>query len=83
MNAQSDVSICANPNCTSKFVRLGEGEVFVFPLTDPKEWGLPSHVKQKVFWLCDGCCPKYYIRLDRRHKSAQVVHRPEPTRRVA
>ncbi|HET9697222.1 MAG TPA: hypothetical protein VFP40_10180 [Terriglobales bacterium] len=83
MNANSDVSRCANPECKSKFVRFGDGELFVFPLTDPQAWDLPKHVKQKVYWLCDHCCSKFYVRLDRRHKAAQVVHRPESTRRVA
>jgi hypothetical protein len=76
MNARSDLSTCANPNCDSKFVRFGDGELFVMAVTDPKPWGLPTHVKQKVLWLCDGCCSKYYVRFDRRHHSAQIVHKP-------
>lgn len=75
MEARSDVSTCANPNCRAKFNRLGDGELFVFHVTDPKAWGVPSHTKQKVFWLCDGCCTKYRIRLDHRHHVAQVVHK--------
>jgi hypothetical protein len=76
MDAKSDVSKCANPKCGSKFVRFGEGELFVFPLSDPHAWGLPAHVRQKVYWLCERCCTSYYIRLDRRHMAAQVIHRP-------
>ena len=83
MNVNSDVSTCANPECKSKFVRFGDGELFVAPVVDPKAWGLPSHVRQKVLWLCDRCCSQYYIRFDRRHHSAQLVHRPTATRRVA
>lgn len=87
MNARSDVSKCARPECGSKFVRFGDGELFTFHVNDPSAWGLPSHAKQKVFWLCDNCCPTYYVRLDRRHHTAQVAHRPERTaalpRRVA
>lgn len=83
MNARSDVSTCANPKCESKFVRLGNGELFVFPVTDPKAWGLPPQVKQKVLWLCDNCCPKYYVRFDRRHHSAQIAQKPSTTRKVA
>jgi hypothetical protein len=83
MDARSDVSKCANPDCKSKFVRLGQGELFVFSVADPRAWGLPSHIKQKVFWLCDGCCTKYNVRIDRRHHLAQVVHKPVTTRRVA
>jgi hypothetical protein len=83
MNARSDISACANPGCNSKFVRLGEGELHVFPIQDPKAWGMSQNAKQKVFWMCENCCSTYYIRLDRRHKQAQVVHRPETSRRVA
>ncbi len=83
MNASSNVSRCANPECKSKFVRLGDGELFVFPVHDHKAWGLPPDVKQKVMWLCDGCCQKYYVRFDGRHHSAQIVHRPSVTHRVA
>jgi len=82
MNANSDVSKCAKPGCDSKFVRLGDGELFVFAITDPKAWGLPLHIKQKVLWLCDGCCEKYYVRFDRRHHLAQIVSKPA-TRKVA
>ena len=82
MDAKSDVSTCANPECKSKFVRLGDGELFVFPVLDPEGWGLPRNVKQKAFWLCDGCCSKYYVRVDRRHHAARIVHKPT-TRRVA
>lgn len=76
MNARADVATCANPECKSKFTRLGDGELFVFPVSDPKAWGLPPQVRQKVFWLCNHCCPKFHVRVDRRHHSAQVVQRP-------
>jgi hypothetical protein len=83
MDARSDVSTCANPKCHSKFVRFGDGELFVFPVADPKAWGLPQHAKQKVFWLCDKCCAALSVRLDRRHHLAQLVSRPHVTHRVA
>ena len=82
MNVNSDVSTCAVPGCGEKFQRLGSGELSVFPITDPKAWGLPPQVKQKVIWLCDGCCEQYYVRIDRRHHSAQLVRKPA-TRKVA
>ena len=82
MHANSDVSTCANPACEGKFVRLGDGELSVFPITDPQAWGLPPHVKQKVIWLCNGCCEQYYVRIDRRHHCAQLV-RKTATRKVA
>jgi hypothetical protein len=83
MNTRADVSACANPECASKFVRFGEGELFVFPIADPNAWGLPSHAKQKVLWLCEKCSSVLFVRLDRRHHSAQIVSRPHATRRVA
>jgi hypothetical protein len=87
MNARSDVSKCARPECNSSFVRFGDGQLFVFPVADPKAWDLPDHARQKVFWLCEDCCSEYYVRLDRRHHTAHVAHRPErnvqPTRKVA
>ena len=82
MNASPDVSTCANPECKSKFKRLGAGELFVFPVHDPKAWGLSPQIKQKVFWLCDGCCEKFHVRLDRKHHAAQIVHKPA-NRKVA
>jgi len=85
MDARSDVSSCAYPKCGSKFVRFGDGELFVFHVSDPQAWGLSKLATQKVFWLCDKCCHKYYVRLDRRHHAAQLVSRShaEATRNVA
>lgn len=83
MNANSDVSKCANPKCASKFVRFGDGELFILSIHDPEAWGLPPQTKQKVFWLCPKCCDHYEVRFDRRHKTAQVVHRHVVTHRVA
>jgi hypothetical protein len=83
MDARSDVSTCANPKCHSKFVRFGDGELFVFPIADPQPWGLPTHAKQKVLWLCEKCCSSSFIRLDRRHHCAQIVSRRHVTQHVA
>ncbi len=83
MEARSDVSGCANPECKSRFRKLGEGELFVFPVPDPKAWGLPPQVKQKVFWLCERCCDHYNVRIDRRHHMGQVVAKAGITRKVA
>ncbi len=75
MDTKSDISRCAHPECRAKFARFGDGELFVFPIADPEEWGLPKHAKQKVLWLCERCCSRFYIRLDRRHHQAQIVSR--------
>lgn len=83
MDATNDVSKCAHPQCSHKFARLGDGELFVFPVHDPKAWGLSADTKQKVFWLCTTCCLKYRVRLDRRHQAAQLVRRAEVSRHAA
>jgi hypothetical protein len=83
MDARTDLSACANPECSSKFVRFGDGELYVFHVADPQAWGLPSHAKQKVFWLCEKCSPGFFVRLDRRNHSAQVVSRRQFTHGAA
>ncbi len=75
MDARSDISACANPKCHSKFVRFGDGELYVFHVADPKAWGLPTHSNQKVLWLCEKCCHGFFVKLDRRHHSVQVIDR--------
>jgi hypothetical protein len=83
MDARSDVSTCANPKCHQKFVRFGDGQLYVFPIADPQSWGLPTHAKQKVLWLCDKCCAALFVRLDRRRHLAQIINRPHARPRVA
>jgi hypothetical protein len=75
MDPRSDVSTCANPECSSKFVRFGEGELFVFPISDPKAWELPDKAKQKVLWLCKQCSARMTVRLDRRQHLVELVYR--------
>jgi hypothetical protein len=70
-----DVNTCANPSCENKFLRMGEGCLSVFPVTDPALWGLPPNVKQKVVWICDQCSRSYYVRLDRRNHDVILVQR--------
>jgi hypothetical protein len=70
-----DVTTCVNPNCDRKFLRLGEGSLCVFPISDPAGWGLPAHVKQKSVWICEDCSRSYFVRLDRRHHTVILVHR--------
>jgi hypothetical protein len=83
MNARSDVSSCANPKCHSKFVRFGDGELYVFPIADPQAWGLPPEAKQKVLWLCERCRSALSISLDRSRHLVQVVSRGKAAHRVA
>lgn len=66
---------CANSNCNAHLHRMGDGKLYAFPVDDPKSWGLPPHLKQKVVWLCGECAGNMYVRLDRRHHRVQLVHR--------
>jgi hypothetical protein len=75
-----DVSQCANPECDRHFRRLGEGKLWVFPIFDPKPWGLPAHLRQKVVWLCDECAEEMYVRIDRKRHVIQLARRPLRTR---
>lgn len=77
MDARSDISTCANPKCHTKFVRFGDGELYVFHVADPQAWGLSTKSNQKVVWLCGKCCHGYFVRLDRRHHSVQVLNRQQ------
>jgi len=69
------VSSCANHDCSARFDRLGKGKLAVFPVHDPKAWGLPPSARQKVVWLCDRCAEHFYVRLHRRTHAVQVVHK--------
>jgi len=73
MEAAVSVAQCANPNCSVPFDRFGVGELFVFPITDPIEWALPPHAKQKVVWLCSSCCQHLRVRLNRQKRNVQLV----------
>jgi hypothetical protein len=72
-----DVNECANPSCSAKFLRLGEGHLSVFPVDDPNAWGLPKHSRQKAVWLCNECASTMYVRLDRRRHLIHVAHKPQ------
>lgn len=70
-----DIATCINPECARKFLRMGEGFLFAYDVTDPAAWELPPHAKQKVVWICEECSRMYYVRLDRRHHTVRLVHR--------
>ena len=78
-----EVGVCANAACNVEFRRMGEGKLYVFPVPDPQNWGLPEHMKQKVVWLCGQCSATMYVRLDRRRHLVHVAHRPQHHRRAA
>ncbi len=74
---------CANPNCGCEFKRLGTGRIYTLQVRDPRSWGLPEHVKQKVVWLCDECDRYKKIRFDHEHCQVLVVNRQERLRKTA
>lgn len=71
-----DITTCINPECQHKFLRMGEGYLSAYDVSDPIAWGLPEHVKQKVVWICEECSHGYYVRLDRRSHTVILVRRP-------
>jgi hypothetical protein len=76
----SDIATCINPDCAQKFLRLGEGYLTAYDVSDPVAWGLPPYAKQKVVWICEECSRLYFIRLDRRHHTVSLVHRRSKSR---
>jgi len=75
MESTASVAECANPGCKVAFERFGVGRLYVFPINDPLEWGLPEHAKQKVVWLCPVCCLQMQVRLNRRKRNVQLIQR--------
>lgn len=45
------------------------------PVTDATRWGLPSHMKQKVVWLCSKCASTKEVRFDGEHYQVLIVSR--------
>ncbi len=64
---------CANPECPTEFRRLGTGKIFTLRVNDPKAWGLPADVRQKVVWLCGKCSLTSEIAFDARQHQVRVV----------
>jgi hypothetical protein len=64
------VAKCANPQCSAKFHRLGEGKLFVRPLQKAKNRSV-----QKAAWLCNACAEEYELRFDRRNEVFSLVNR--------
>jgi len=62
---------CANPECRCEFKRMGTGRIYTLQVKDPERWGLPTHAKQKVVWLCAKCDHYKKIKFD--HEQAQVL----------
>ncbi|HUI84035.1 MAG TPA: hypothetical protein VL240_07425 [Candidatus Binatia bacterium] len=66
---------CANPGCKAEFKRLGSGEIYTLPVSQPRAWGLPAHVRQKVIWLCSACAAIKQVKFDQEHCEVLVVNR--------
>jgi len=58
---------CANSDCHAQFKRLGTGRIYTLPVTEPRLWGLPSHIRQKVVWLCAQCARTKDLKFDQQH----------------
>jgi len=74
---------CANPNCGSEFKRLGTGRIYTLLVRNPRMWGLPENVRQKVVWLCGKCDYHKKIRFDQERCEVLVVNRQEHLRKTA
>lgn len=66
---------CINPGCGAEFKKLGTGKIYSSPVTQPLAWGLPSHVKQKVVWLCSKCATTKQVEFDQQRCQVLVVDR--------
>jgi hypothetical protein len=64
------VAKCANPQCSAKFHRLGEGKLFVRPVKNARNRPI-----QKAAWLCDACAIEFELRFDRRNEVFSLVNR--------
>ena len=75
MHGRKSLDKCANDNCSAEFKSLGEGQLFVFPVSNPGAWKLPHGSRQKILWLCDDCCKTLALELDNDSTRVRVVRR--------
>jgi hypothetical protein len=68
---------CVNPDCESEFKRLGTGDIYSLHVSEPRNWGLPAHTRQKVVWLCSKCAATKRVRFDRAHCQVLIVSKHE------
>ena len=51
------VGKCANPACSTRFLRLRDGRLFVKEVpADSTGYGSGHFLQLRYFWLCDSCC---------------------------
>jgi hypothetical protein len=75
MHQRKSLEKCANDSCSATFKSLGEGELFVFPVSNPRAWQLPNGSRQKILWLCDDCCKIFTLQVDSNSTHVRVVRR--------
>jgi hypothetical protein len=52
------VSTCANPHCSTPFLYLRSGRLFIFPPDRPGLFRIES------YWLCDNCADQFTLSRD-------------------
>jgi hypothetical protein len=68
---------CANPACSARFLRLGDGKVFVTEVDAIYHSDGSGHRRQRQhFWLCNSCCRTMSVTVEK-GKKPQVVPLPE------
>lgn len=72
------VSTCANPNCSAKFKRLGDGKLFTEP-ANVHERGRG----RLMVWMCDSCTRHHSLRYDREHHKFIVTPHHYRGKRIA
>lgn len=68
---------CVSPDCQAEFKRLGTGHIYSLHVSEPRMWGLPAGVRQKVVWLCSKCAMTKRVKFDRAHCQVLIVSKHE------
>jgi len=67
---------CSNPSCSARFLRLGNGRLFILEADPPRH--TDKSERPEYFWLCDACSAMMTLRLV---EDARVVAVPFAGRR--
>jgi hypothetical protein len=52
---------CSNPSCSARFLRLGNGRLFILEADPPRQ--TDKSEPTEYFWLCDHCSATMTLRL--------------------
>jgi hypothetical protein len=52
---------CSNPSCSARFLRLGNGRLFILEADLPRQ--TDKSEPTEYFWLCDHCSARMTLRL--------------------